>query len=154
MKMINEAAEGSINITGLRDSNRSEVVRVKDTPAEKSYTIRFRVMPLSEAEHAVLTAPVDLTHVDVQERGGKGKKNPKRRNRRGDRKNDHKKPLPAVIEVVEGPSEDELKALKKAELVEKAEALSLAKSGTKADLIERIMNAGPPAPVMFDLPRE
>jgi tRNA pseudouridine(54/55) synthase len=100
----------------------------------------------------VLTAPVDLTHVDVQERGGKGKKNPKRRNRRGDRKNDHKKPLPAVIEVVEGPSEDELKALKKAELVEKAEALSLAKSGTKADLIERIMNAGPPAPVMFDLP--
>ena len=152
MQMINEAAEGSINITGLRASNRSEVVRVKDTPAEKSYTIRFRVMPLSEAEHAVLTAPVDLTHVDVQERGGKGKKNPKRRNRRGDRKNDHKKPLPAVIEVVEGPSEDELKALKKAELIEKAEALGLAKSGTKSDLIERIMNAGPPAPVLFDVP--
>ena len=152
MKSINELAEGSIKITGLRSSNRSEVVRVKDTPAEKSYTIRFRVMPLSEAEHAVLTAPVDLTHVDVQDRGGKGRKNPKRRNRRGDRKNDHKKPLPAVIEVVEGPSEEELKALKKAELVEKAEALGLSKSGTKGDLIERIMNAGPPAPVMFDLP--
>ena len=152
MNSINELAEGSIKITGLRSSNRSEVVRVKDTPAEKSYTIRFRVMPLSEAEHAVLTAPVDLTHVDVQDRGGKGRKNPKRRNRRGDRKNDHKKPLPAVIEVVEGPSEEELKALKKAELVEKAEALGLVKSGTKGDLIERIMNAGPPAPVMFDLP--
>jgi len=152
MNSINELAEGSIKITGLRSSNRSEVVRVKDTPAEKSYTIRFRVMPLSEAEHAVLTAPVDLTHVDVQDRGGKGRKNPKRRNRRGDRKNDHKKPLPAVIEVVEGPSEEELKALKKAELVEKAEALGLSKSGTKGDLIERIMNAGPPAPVMFDLP--
>ena len=152
MNSINELAEGSINITGLRSSNRSEVVRVKDTPAEKSYTIRFRVMPLSEAEHAVLTAPVDLTHVDVQDRGGKGRKNPKRRNRRGDRKNDHKKPLPAVIEVVEGPSEEELKALKKAELVEKAEALGLAKSGTKGELIERIMSAGPPAPVMFDLP--
>ena len=152
MKSINELAEGSIKITGLRSSNRSEVVRVKDTPAEKSYTIRFRVMPLSEAEHAMLTAPVDLTHVDVQDRGGKGRKNPKRRNRRGDRKNDHKKPLPAVIEVVEGPSEEELKALKKAELVEKAEALGLVKSGTKGDLIERIMNAGPPAPVMFDLP--
>ena len=152
MKSINELAEGSIKITGLRSSNRSEVVRVKDTPAEKSYTIRFRVMPLSEAEHAMLTAPVDLTHVDVQDRGGKGRKNPKRRNRRGDRKNDHKKPLPAVIEVVEGPSEEELKALKKAELVEKAEALGLSKSGTKGDLIERIMNAGPPAPVMFDLP--
>ena len=152
MNSINELAKGSIKITGLRSSNRSEVVRVKDTPAEKSYTIRFRVMPLSEAEHAVLTAPVDLTHVDVQDRGGKGRKNPKRRNRRGDRKNDHKKPLPAVIEVVEGPSEEELKALKKAELVEKAEALGLSKSGTKGDLIERIMNAGPPAPVMFDLP--
>ena len=152
MKSINELAEGSIKITGLRSSNRSEVVRVKDTPAEKSYTIRFRVIPLSEAEHAMLTAPVDLTHVDVQDRGGKGRKNPKRRNRRGDRKNDHKKPLPAVIEVVEGPSEEELKALKKAELVEKAEALGLSKSGTKGDLIERIMNAGPPAPVMFDLP--
>ena len=152
MKSINELAEGSIKITGLRSSNRSEVVRVKDTPAEKSYTIRFRVMPLSEAEHAVLTAPVDLTHVDVQDRGGKGRTNPKRRTRRGDRKNDHKKPLPAVIEVVEGPSEEELKALKKAELVEKAEALGLSKSGTKGDLIERIMNAGPPAPVMFDLP--
>ena len=152
MNSINELAEGSINITGLRSSNRSEVVRVKDTPAEKSYTIRFRVMPLSEAEHAVLTAPVDLTHVDVQDRGGKGRKNPKRRNRRGDRKNDHKKPLPAVIEVLEGPSEEELKALKKAELVEKAEALGLAKSGTKGELIERIMSAGPPAPVMFDLP--
>ena len=152
MNSINELAEGSINITGLRSSNRSEVVRVKDTPAEKSYTIRFRVMPLSEAEHAVLTAPVDLTHVDVQDRGGKGRKNPKRRNRRGDRKNDHKKPLPAVIEVVEGPSEEELKAFKKAELVEKAESLGLAKSGTKGELIERIMSAGPPAPVMFDLP--
>jgi hypothetical protein len=109
-------------------------------------------MPLSEAEHAVLTAPVDLTHVDVQDRGSKGRKNPKRRNRRGDRKNDHKKPLPAVIEVVEGPTEDELKALKKPDLVEKAVSMGLAKSGTKGDLIERIMSAGPPAPVTFDLP--
>ena len=76
MKTINEAAGGSIEITGLRDSNRSEVVRVKDTPAEKSYTIRFRLLPLSEAEFAVLTAPVDLTHIDVQERGGKGRNSP------------------------------------------------------------------------------
>ena len=151
-KLINDAAEGSIIITSLRDSNRSEVVRVNDTPAEKSYTIRFRVMPLSEAEHAVLTAPVDLTHVDVQDRGGKGRKNPKRRNRRGDKKNDHKKPLPAVIEVPEGPSEEELKGLKKAELVEKAEALGLAKSGTKDDLVQRIMSAGPPPLATFDLP--
>ena len=92
MKTINSAADGSIEITGLRDSNRSEVVRVKDTPAEKSYTIRFRLQPLSEAELAVLTAPVDLTHIDVQERGGKGKKQSSKRKRRGDRKNDHVKP--------------------------------------------------------------
>ncbi|MBT7262684.1 MAG: hypothetical protein HN883_02085, partial [Euryarchaeota archaeon] len=44
MEIINDAAGGSIEITGLRDSNRSEVVRVKDTPAEKSYTIRFRLL--------------------------------------------------------------------------------------------------------------
>ena len=44
MEQINTSAEGSIQITGLRDSNRSEVVRVKDTPAEKSYTIRFRIL--------------------------------------------------------------------------------------------------------------
>lgn len=35
MEKINSCAEGSIQITGLRDSTRSEVVRVKDTPAEK-----------------------------------------------------------------------------------------------------------------------
>ena len=49
MKMINDNAEGSIDITSLRDSTRSEVVRLKETPAEKSYTIRFKLMPLNEA---------------------------------------------------------------------------------------------------------
>ena len=130
MKTINDAADGSIIITGLRDSNRSEVVRVKDTPAEKSYTIRFRLMPLSEAELAVLTAPVDLTHIDVQERGGKGKKQSSKRKRRGDRKNDHTKPLPTVIDVPEAPDEATLKAMKKPELVAMAEELKLVKTGT------------------------
>ena len=152
MEQINTSAEGSIQITGLRDSNRSEVVRVKDTPAEKSYTIRFRILPLSEAEYAVLTAPVDLTNEDVQERGGKGKKKSSKRKRRGDKKNDHTKPLPTVIDVPEGPTEDELKAMKKAELVAKAEEMKLKKSGTKDELIQRIMESGPPAPVLFDLP--
>ena len=152
MKTINEAAGGSIEITGLRDSNRSEVVRVKDTPAEKSYTIRFRLLPLSEAEFAVLTAPVDLTHIDVQERGGKGKKQSSKRKRRGDRKNDHTKPLPTVIDVPEGPDEATLKAMKKPELVAMANELKLTQSGTKADLIERILAAGPPAPIYLDLP--
>jgi len=154
MKMINSAADGSIEITGLRDSNRSEVVRVKDTPAEKSYTIRFRLQPLSEAELAVLTAPVDLTHIDVQERGGKGKKQSSKRKRRGDRKNDHVKPLPTVIDVVEGPDEATLKAMKKAELVALAEEMKLEATGTKPVLIERIQAAAPPAPVYIDLPED
>ena len=152
MEKINSCAEGSIQITGLRDSTRSEVVRVKDTPAEKSYTIRFRILPLSEAEYAVLTAPVDLTHEDVQERGGKGKKKSSKRKRRGDRKNDHTKPLPTVIDVPEGPSEEELRAMKKPELVAKAEEMKLKKSGTKDELIQRILESGPPPPVFFDLP--
>tara|TARA_Y100000766_G_scaffold17848_1_gene12609 strand:+ start:10175 stop:11926 length:1752 start_codon:yes stop_codon:yes gene_type:complete len=152
MEQINTSAEGSIQITGLRDSNRSEVVRVKDTPAEKSYTIRFRILPLSEAEYTVLTAPVDLTNEDVQERGGKGKKKSSKRKRRGDKKNDHTKPLPTVIDVPEGPAEDDLKAMKKAELVAKAEEMKLKKSGTKDELIQRIMESGPPAPVLFELP--
>ena len=154
MKMINSAADGSIEITGLRDSNRSEVVRVKDTPAEKSYTIRFRLQPLSEAELAVLTAPVDLTHIDIQERGGKGKKQSSKRKRRGDRKNDHVKPLPTVIDVVEGPDEATLKAMKKAELVALAEEMKLEPTGTKPVLIERIQAAAPPAPVYIDLPED
>ena len=154
MKTINKAAGGSIEITGLRDSNRSEVVRVKDTPAEKSYTIRFRLMPLSEAELEVLTAPVDLTHIDVQERGGKGKKQSSKRKRRGDRKNDHVKPLPTVIDVPEGPDEATLKTMKKPELVAVAEELKLSTTGTKAVLIERIQAAGPPAPVYMDLPED
>lgn len=152
MEKINSCAEGSIQITGLRDSTRSEVVRVKDTPAEKSYTIRFRILPLSEAEYAVLTAPVDLTHEDVQERGGKGKKKSSKRKRRGDKKNDHTKPLPTVIDVPEGPSEEELRAMKKPELVAKAEEMKLKKSGTKDELIQRILESGPPPPVFFDLP--
>ena len=41
MKEINKAAKGKIEITGLRTSNRAEVSRIKETNAEKSYTIRF-----------------------------------------------------------------------------------------------------------------
>jgi tRNA pseudouridine synthase 10 len=38
---INAAADGQIKIHGLRPSNRAEVARIKETKAEKSYTIRF-----------------------------------------------------------------------------------------------------------------
>ena len=41
MKEINKAAKEKIEVTGLRYSNRAEVSRIKETKAEKSYTIRF-----------------------------------------------------------------------------------------------------------------
>ena len=40
-KSINKAAKDQIEIHGLRASNRAEVSRIKETKAEKSYTIRF-----------------------------------------------------------------------------------------------------------------
>ena len=147
-EIINEAAEGSVEVSSIRPSSRSEVVRIKDTPAEKSYTIRFTLEAMNEAEYAVLTAPVDMTKEDVQNRSKK-----RRRQRRGDKKADRTKPLEATIEVPpSGPSEKELKAMKKAELVALAEQHGLAKSGKKDELIERILAALPPAPAVFDLP--
>ena len=146
-EIINEAAEGAIEVSAMRQSTRSEVVRIKDTPAEKSYTIRFTLEPMNEAEYAVLTAPVDLTKDDVQKRSTKKR----RRQRRGDKEADRTKPLEAVIEVPpSGPSEAELTGMKKAELVTLAEKHELKKTGTKAELIERILAALPPAPATFD----
>ena len=40
-KRINKASKGQIEIHSLRASNRAEVSRIKETKAEKSYTIRF-----------------------------------------------------------------------------------------------------------------
>ena len=47
---INSSANGSIEVSDIRVSNRSEVVRVKDTPAEKSYTIRYKIEAITELE--------------------------------------------------------------------------------------------------------
>ena len=147
-EIINEAAKGSVEVSAIRPSTRSEVVRIKDTPAEKSYTIRFTIEPMNEAEYAVLTAPVDMTREDVQDRSKK-----RRRQRRGDKNADRTKPLETTIEVpAAGPSEAELKAMKKPELVALAEANGLKKTGKKDELIERIVAALPPAPETFDLP--
>ena len=146
--IINEAAIGSVEVSSIRPSSRSEVVRIKDTPAEKSYTIRFTISPMNEAEYAVLTAPVDMTKEDVQ---GRSKK--RRRQRRGDKDADRTKPLQATIDLPPaGPSESELKAMKKPELVALAEEKGLKKTGKKDELIERLLAASPPAPAMFDLP--
>lgn len=148
METINKTAKGSVEVLAVRSSNRSEVVRIKDTPAEKSYTIRFTLEPMNEAEYAVLTAPVDMTKEDVQNRSKK-----RRRQRRGDKNADRTKPLEAPIEVpASGPSESELKAMKKPELVALAEAHALKKTGKKDELIQRILTALPPAPAVFDLP--
>lgn len=146
MKMINDNAEGSIDITSLRDSTRSEVVRLKETPAEKSYTIRFKLMPLNEAEYTVLTAPLDLT----KENKGRSKN---KRKRRGDNKRDNTKPLPTEIETENvKPGKDKLTAMKKAELVALCVEYGVKKSGTKDELIERILNVEEPVVETFDLP--
>ena len=148
-EIINEAAKGSVEVSSMRASTRSEVVRIKDTPAEKSYTIRFTLEPMNEAEYAVLTAPVDMTKEDVQNRSKKRR----RRQRRGDKDADRTKPLETTIEVPpSGPSEAELKAMKKPELVALAEQHGLAKTGKKDELIARIAEALPPAPAQFELP--
>ena len=148
MKLINDKAEGSIEITSLRDSNRSEVVRLKDTPAEKSYTIRFKLLPLNEAEYTVLTAPLDLT----KENKGRSKN---KRKRRGDNKRDNTKPLPTEIETENvKPSKDKLMLMKKPELVTLCTELGVKKSGTKDELIERILNVEEPEIETFDLPED
>lgn len=143
MNAINEAAGGAIEVTSLRPSSRKEVVRVKDTPAEKSYAIRFRLEPLSEADLAVLTAPMDLTKEDVQSRGGKKRKQRGRRPRRGDENAPADKPLPGPQPEAEAMDRTTLNGLKKAELVERAKEVGVSSTGTKDVLIERLLEATP-----------
>ncbi len=55
---INKAAEDFVEIDNLRISNRAEVARIKETKAEKSYTIRFTSehgLSEAEAEARILT---------------------------------------------------------------------------------------------------
>ena len=120
MEAINSSAEGRLEVSDMRVSNRSEVVRVKDTPAEKSYTIRYLIEPITQSELDELTQVMEIPS------------NNQDRNRR--RKNHHrtKKPEPKVEEEIDYSS------LKKAELVELCEQKGLAKSGTKDVLLERL----------------
>ena len=148
MQLINEKAGGSIEVTDLRASNRSEVVRIKDTPAEKSYTIRFRVEQMKESEYAILTAPLDLTK-------DANKKSKKKRHRRGDKRKDNTKPLPTeIITEQQGPSEDELSKMKKDELAAICAENNLKKTGKKSELIERILAMPPPGSTLFELPSD
>ena len=43
LKQIGISAEDKVEVDSLRPSNRSEVARIKETKAEKSYRIRFQV---------------------------------------------------------------------------------------------------------------
>ena len=146
MKTVNERAQGSIEITDVRRSNRSEVVRVKDSPAEKSYTIRFLVEPLSQPELDVLTAPLDLTKEDVQQRG-KGRR---KHRRRGDKKDNPKKPLERVeLSVLD---EKNLKKMKKADHVELCIERKCSEKGVKAELIANLLSTNPEPVEMLPLP--
>ena len=148
MKTVNDRADGSIEITDVRRSNRSEVVRVKDTPAEKSYTIRFLVEPLTQPELDILTAPLDLTKEDVQQRGRGRRKH----RRRGDKKDNPKKPLERVeIEIL---AENELKKMKKAELVSLCNERNCSEKGVKADLIANLLATNPEPVETLPLPDE
>jgi len=120
MEAINSSANGSIEVSDIRPSNRSEVVRVKDTPAEKSYTIRYKIEAITESEFDSLTQVMDIPS------------NNQERNRR--RKNHHRRKKPEP----EPESEIDYSALKKSELVEMCVEKGLAKSGTKDVLIERL----------------
>jgi tRNA pseudouridine synthase 10 len=149
MDIINKEANGAIEISHFRSSNRSEVVRVKDTPAEKSYTIRFIVEPISQPDYDVLVAPLDMTKEDVQQRGGRGRR---KQRRRGDRKDNPKKPLQKIeIKILE---ESELKKLKKDDLVALCEERSCLAKGTKAVLIEQLLSTNPEPVELLPLPSE
>ncbi len=50
-KLVNKKASGRVEIKPLRYSNKSEVVRVKDTAAEKSYHICFKLLPKIDEEN-------------------------------------------------------------------------------------------------------
>ena len=148
MQLINEKAGGSIEVTDLRASNRSEVVRIKDTPAEKSYTIRFRVEQMKESEYTVLTAPLDLTK-------NSNKKSKKKRHRRGDKRKDNTKPLPTeIITEEQGHSKEELSKMKKGELEAICTENNLKKTGKKSELIERILAMPAPGSALFELPSD
>ena len=148
MQLINEKAGGSIEVTDLRASNRSEVVRIKDTPAEKSYTIRFRVEQMKESEYSVLTAPLDLTK-------DSNKKSKKKRHRRGDKRKDNTKPLPTeIITEEQGHSKEELSKMKKGELEAICTENNLKKTGKKSELIERILAMPAPGSALFELPSD
>lgn len=107
----------------MRISNRSEVVRVKDTPAEKSYRIRYRIEPITESELDTLTQILEIPK-DNRQRNSRRKKY---------YSNNQNHPAAKTEEEVDYSS------MKKAELVAMCEEKGVSKTGTKDVLIERLM---------------
>ncbi|MCS5582384.1 MAG: hypothetical protein NZ777_02605, partial [Pseudomonadales bacterium] len=128
---INQDSAGRIEVEAMRDSTRSEVVRIKDTPAEKSYRIRFKLLPQG-------TLPVP------EPRPARGRKNRRRGRGRKERKAESETPptSPSEEEAQTAVVLDEksLVILKKAELVAMCEEKSLVKTGTKPILVERLLS--------------
>ena len=128
LEAINSSSGGSIEVSDIRPSNRSEVVRVKDTPAEKSYTIRYRIEAITESEFETLTQVMEVPA------------NNQDRNRR--RKNHHRRKRPEP--EPEQDAAPDYSSMKKAELVDLCVEKGLAKSGTKDALIERLSSFNEP----------
>ena len=124
MELINEAAGGQLEVSDMRPSNRSEVVRVKDTPAEKSYTILYRIEALTQTELDVLTQVLEV---------------PKNNQDRNRRRRDHHRGKKRELKSEPEPEID-YSTLKKAELTALCEERGLTKSGTKDVLVERLVN--------------
>ena len=108
-ELINEASIGKLEVNSLRESTRSEVVRVKDTPAEKSYRIRFKIVP-----QGTLPPP--------QTRGRSNKK----------QKSDEN-------ELQNSNDSESLLSMKKDELSALCAEFGLPKSGTKSVLVDRLL---------------
>ncbi len=124
MKLINETSAGQLEVSDMRPSNRSEVVRVKDTPAEKSYTILYRIEPLTQTDLDALTQVLEV---------------PKNNQDRNRRRRDHHRGKKREVKP-EAEPEIDYSTLKKVELTALCEERGLAKSGTKDVLVERLVN--------------
>ena len=116
METINQASEGRLEVSDMRHSNRSEVVRVKDTPAEKSYTIRYRVEPITQEGLDELTQVMEIP-ADNRDR------NRRRRDHHRGKKRKQK----------ETPEDEEIdySSLKKAELAAMCEEKGLCEEWNK-----------------------
>ena len=94
-KAVNDNAENKVEINSLRWSNRKEVVKVKESRSEKSYTIRFKVEETpneKEAKEAISS----LSGVELSQ------ETPKRVSHRRAAKNRKRKVVSLSNIIVEG----------------------------------------------------